>query len=430
MLSKTTILAKSQRTAVRRTPTSLPLSTAGPAAASAKKPPPAPPSISKLRSRRVVERQQQQQRRRLKQERPDKESAHSDEKSKRDDKPWPKSVVYGAWGVGAVAVPYACAWLSLIVPSVRRVVWEEGTTGRSKVPRRLRRYFGHEDWDAVAYVDVLNGEGITDLVGSSGSSGGGPGPGGAMPYRLPGELSAREREAAVRAEEMLAPGREVRARLIPIKQETSGGGWLDENRTNDYDPTTFGSTGGEGVLVSLPASLRARPESLLQCLTSEPKHDSSAKIATLAIEFLPDQREQDEEKEKESADTFKDADSSPESVSMYVSQGQPSSSSETSRRDPLIRSIHTYSTWYYQPPLQHLQSSSSSDKSTVHHVTASITDEEVRIRTLEADVRRLEAELRDLGNATRPYDDILDELEHTRSSLRRLRRGWRRWVPW
>jgi hypothetical protein len=88
--------------------------------------------------------------------------------------------------------------------------------------------------------------------------------------------------------------------------------------------------------------------------------------------------------------------------------------------DPLLHSIPIYSTWYFQPPLQNLDSLAL-------HVTARYTNEELHMRQLESEIARLEFELRDL-NSTRPFDDIQDELNACRSQLRRLK--WKRWVPW
>lgn len=329
-------------------------------------------------------------------------------------------------------VPYMCAWASLELEPLREALWTDKVTRQSTVPVRLRRHFGVEDWDAVASVDVLDDDGLLDQAKL------------AQYYRLPDELPTHERAAAERVEAHLANDSvKVRALPIDVQVQSVVGGWLDQDNSND-DSTTFNnsSMAEEGEVLDLPASTVAKSEILLQHLSSR-SSDQNRKVAMVAIDFLADEDKEQErqsaadgalvEDDNHAASEFESS-STATSVTSFGEGGassSPSSLSSSSKKDPLLGQIHTYSTWYHQPELQHLQSSSSSsssdDQRTVHHVTASITDEEIRLRTLEADVDRLEIELRDL-TARRPYDDIRDELDATKATLRRLK--WKKWVPW
>lgn len=350
------------------------------------------------------------------------ESSGSSNK-KKDEKPWPKSVVYTAYAAGATLIPYTCVWMSLVFPPIREKVWSsKDNRARLNVPQWIRKRFGEEDYHSVAYVDVLNDEGITDIT--------------RVPYRLPGEGTVHERATEINVEDNLRPKREIRVELLPLSTGTSkeegrkggGIGWLD--RTASSSSFEIVDDGSSQVIVTLPASLAANNESLIPHLPESIR----ASTSTVAVEF-PD----DDDENAADRTVGDESSSSTTSISFddttTTMQSEKTSGDETIKKtkDPLLRTIHTYSTWYYQQPLEHLRGDGGSSKSKSsggsrhNHVTSSMTNEEIQIQTLEADVKRLEAELRNL-NATRPYDDIQEELDRTRATLRRLK--WKRWVPW
>jgi len=382
-----------------------------------------PISVSRLRSRRVVRRTQRQQEQKSgKDSKPEKESSAS---KAADEKPWPKSVVYAAYAAGATLVPYTLVWISLTDPNLREIAWSSSSSSVDKnsdididpgdgIPLVLRRHFGEEDWNSVPYVDVLDdAEGaVTDKS--------------KVPYRLAGERSWHDEATRRASDRRIHPSRRIEIRLTPIPRDVVDANW------NDIGPQL------KGVTFVLPASERANTSNLLKHLlvsssSAGEQFENADDLSVVAVDFPS------EEKDEDDTAPAADASSASSTSTTTISFGDerdasPSSDLEptaaSAKKDPLLRKIHTYSTWYYQNPALIPgvnDTENKKDARTAHHVTASVTNEDMQIQQLEFDVRRLEAELRDLA-ATRPFDDIREDLDRSKSALRRLK--WKRWMPW
>lgn len=321
------------------------------------------PSLSNLYSRRVWNQQH-----------PRKPKIISkNKKDPADEKPWPKSVVYTAGVAAAIFVPYCIVWTIMASPTLRETLFSKDTRDK------LRRHFGEADPYAIAYVDVLV-DGVTDPK--------------AIPHRLPGEGSQQEEQTQLDIQRRAE--KEVSVRLVPIVDGSDTGG----------------ADGSDTVVATLPASQPATREVLLEKAKSS-NTSYAQPISMVAIDFPSTE---------ESATD--DADASGE---LSFALDDDDGLSITNEQDPLLRSVHTYSSWHYQAPLQQLEKGSASDAKPVNHITASVTNEEIQIQQLEHDRQRLQAELRDPAT-TRPFDDIQEELDRTNATLRRLK--WKRWVPW
>lgn len=409
-------------------------STAGPAGSSTSAtPPPTVLSVSKLRSRRVYNAERERRPSSL-------GKAQGKDGGKKgsgaaDEKPWPKNMVRAAWAAGAVLVPYTCAWASAVFPQIRDRVYDSHEL--DGIPDRLRRHFGEEDWRNVAYVDVLVDDddkesGNSDkMIGTTDPS--------KIPHSLPGEGTVLDRRVAAEVEGSLLSNKEVKVKLVPVAAaegsgNSNGGGWA-ENSSTSYD-----NDGGNGVVVkTLPASLAVNHVNLIGHLPDDIKNrfGGGGNFVTVAVDFIDDDDLDEDTVGDAQASAGKQTDIASgasfdkDTTSFGREERTAETASNSKKKEPLIGSVHTYSTWYYQAPLQHLQDSSAAAGnriSTAQHVTSSVTDDEIRLRTLEADLARLEDELRDLNSSTRPYDDIQDELNSTRAALRRLK--WKKWVPW
>lgn len=271
-----------------------------------------------------------------------------------DNKPWPNSVKYIGAVLATVLIPYLTGFVFASFPSLREMILNK------KQIEFLRQWFGTEDPAELPYPDQRTCN--------------------ALPRRLPGEPSERERLNQDKLESTLTDDNMITVKMVP----------LDKNDQILLEKT-----------VQLPASQRARPQDLLAVLFGSGSFAESSPVACLALDFpevSDDTNKSNLTKENASTDATSDA----------------LSDSDTNK-DPLVPDIAIYSTWHYQ-----------SHAPTATHVTQSLTNEELQMHQLEADLKKLQAELK--GNPQRPMDDVLEEIAATKAMLRRLK--WKKWLPW
>jgi hypothetical protein len=278
-----------------------------------------------------------------------------------DEKPWPKSMVYGSYAAAVVVVPYLSLWWISGSPTLRRLCLPKNSNdNNSELMRRLRNHFGQVDWDSAGDSAVL--------------------------YRLPLEDSA-----SVRATQAEIEQREAQTLVVVL-------GMVDEVTATTIAETT--------VRLELPAAMPANQESL------RPFVSSSSPTAAIAVYFP------DADAAADSNDSNKSSENNDATNGM--DDGQEQAMNE--KKDPLLRTAHTYSSWFYQRP--ELLAGTASHHGEQQSVLSLDDMEKSR---LQYEISRLETELHS-GSSSRPIDDILEEVKQHKAQLRKL--VWKRWVPW
>jgi hypothetical protein len=256
----------------------------------------------------------------------------------------------------------------------------------------LRGHFGAPDPHGAAYTEVLGPDGVTDPL--------------LVPSVLPGEGSARDEAAAEAIDRRLRGAVRVELSAVP---------------SSSFSPSALAQEQQQqpaaAICLTLPASLPANEDALRRSFLDALPSGAGGGDVFVTVDFPDD----DEKEGDEDASTLKD---DADSALSDILQGDSVSATPAHGRDPLLQSISIYSSWHYRPSLP---SGAGGGASSSHPVTGRLTNEELQIRHLEAEVRRLQSELEDVAT-TRPFDDIRDDLDRCRSQLRRLR--WKRWVPW
>jgi hypothetical protein len=337
-------------------------------------------------------------------------SSKSSKAAKEEDKRWPRNLVYGAAGVASIVVPYMLAWITVSVP------WLRSTLLSKSQVESLRRHFGDPEPYYAAYTETLNREGATDPI--------------LVPSVLPGEGSPQEEATAEAIERHLHETVRVELAMVPFSSSSSSF-------------TSFSSALGEeqqqtlvaAMCLKLPGSIPANEETLRRYYQDILPPSTGPGDLFVIVNYPDDDDDGNDKREATDSATLMHRTNS----TIYDENLRSDSSTSTTEpagvitieqdRDPLLRTIPVYSTWHYQAPLPTLHDSQRRAAPSTHHpVTGQLYNtEELQIRHLEAEILRLQAELSD-RNTTRPFDDIQDDLDRSRSQLRRLR--WRRWVPW
>jgi hypothetical protein len=211
----------------------------------------------------------------------------------------------------------------------------------------IRGHFGEMEWDAQSYQDKLSGE-----APDRGYS------------RLPEEMPLAERRKQAKIEELNSAQVTVNVYL------------LDSSSSQ----TTIRS----------PGSVPANPEKLLELLGSQVEHAKGS----VAIDFEEDQ----------------DNNYSSNASDLYADDVNQDFTLEDPTKD-LLRQTHTFSTWYYQRPVQEEQQ------------VGKVTDRDMEISRLEYTIDKLQKDRKDPAS-TRDMDDMAEELQQAKSSLSKLR--WKR----
>lgn len=211
----------------------------------------------------------------------------------------------------------------------------------------IREHFGEIEGDAQSYEDKLSGEAL-----DRGYS------------RLPEELPLAERQRQAKIEELNSANVTVNVYLL--------------------DSSSSQTT------IKAPGSVPANPDKLLELLGSQVEHTKSS----VAIDFEEDQ----------------DSYASNASDLLYEDGMAQDFTVEDPTKD-LLRQTHTFSTWYYQRPVQEEQQAGK------------VTDRDMEISRLEYTIDKLQKDRKDPAS-TRDMDDMAEELQQAKSSLSKLR--WKR----
>jgi hypothetical protein len=71
--------------------------------------------------------------------------------TKSDEKPWPRSVVYAAWGFAGIFVPYTAAWFLSTNERIRTLV----LSNNESILDVMRNHFGVEDWESISEPETF-----------------------------------------------------------------------------------------------------------------------------------------------------------------------------------------------------------------------------------------------------------------------------------
>ena len=189
-----------------------------------------------------------------------------------------------------------------------------------------------------------------------------------VPKKFMGELSKSIREQQKRIEEDLQKQIKVRVKL----------------RSPDSELTMTETE------VQAPATEWARKEDLVAKLSAVDK--ATVQKSVLAIDF-PLEKVEDE------------FDAEPQSEATEI--------------DPLREEARVYSLWHYQP---------SGPSAAAASPSTTMSSDDIDAARLRVVIARLEEELKNSNVSSRPIDDITEELERNKATLRRIQ--WRKWLPW
>ena len=200
----------------------------------------------------------------------------------------------------------------------------------------------------------------------------------AVPYKLMDELdqTSRQRQALIEQRAIVQP---VQVR-IQVREDTT-------NTVVD-----------EQILQVPGPTLATRPELARQWRAS------AAPGGTWTVDFPADPTLEDSIAEKD--------------ISLGDTDEE---TSEVPLIDPLRIEGQIYSLWHYQPVAPEVSTNSKNNES----LSSADAIEVGRLRHV---IAHLEEELKNSTVATRPIDDITEELAQNRAKLRRLQ--WKKWLPW
>ena len=288
-----------------------------------------------------------------------------------DDKPWPRSVILTGYALAATVIPYTVVWICLTNESTRPLVLN---ACNDTVEQALRNHFGETDYNQISYTDQHEGGGM------------------ALPKKFMGEISQTARRQEERIQQAAHQPVQVHIRVV-------GDASLS-------DPQ----------IVELPATTLARPQELWKKVpkTGWPEN------AYLAIDFPVTTKE----KESEIVDTMDD-----DSTTNMVDFGDSTNKAttvDTTEIDPLREEARVYSLWHYQPAAPDAAADSSNQRK--QQQNGIMSHDDIQASRLRHHIAVLEEELKNSTVATRPIDDIVEELNSKKSELRRLQ--WKKWVPW
>ena len=293
-----------------------------------------------------------------------KPSATSTTKNATDSKPWPRSVIWTGYALAVTVIPYTTVWICLTNQTSRPWVLNNVNT---TVETALRQHFGTDDNDQVSYTDWLHDKQP-------------------IPRVFMGEASEKERIQQARIEQHAEKPVRVRVKLWKPAEAAA---------TNVLAETEL----------ELPATLPATRNTLqTQCqaqnVTINMDEESVAIDFPVAKETLPEA-------------VFED-----ETTSSTTATTTTTTAAAAPPIDPLRTEARVYSLWHFQPPAPEI---ADTDRSVM-------TDDDVRQQRLRHEIAVLELELKNSTVATRPIDDIVEELEQRKKELRQLQ--WKKWMPW
>ncbi|KAL7557798.1 hypothetical protein ACA910_003843 [Epithemia clementina (nom. ined.)] len=310
-----------------------------------------------------------------------------------DEKPWPKSVVYTAYVLGATLIPYFGTWLAVTNETTRSFLFSSSWVGPD-LQQALRHHFGTTEWHAVPYPEQVGAKVAT------------------LPHFFVGELpwplrQQQERIAKEQAQNRKAP---IRIRIFQQQQQQDDGVASTTTTTTSNYVSSSENMVDLDETISLSINTLATPQAILPHLSIKQLPANSS----MALDFPSPQ---DSEEEDSSGTGLEEA----ETNSTFVTDPDSSShQNETNFKtlDPLLGRVNPYSVWYFHP---------IANPSTQQQVSFHVSENEIRAAELQVEISQLEAELRD-GASHRSVDQIVEELNDRKRQLRRIQ--WRKWLPW
>jgi hypothetical protein len=276
---------------------------------------------------------------------------HKKPKVKLEDTPWPRNIVYGAYGVGAICVPYSIAWFLSTNEPLRTKLFPNTSFYESFVIIEWMRYhFGILDTDAISEPETIQQQ--HRVVG--------PHPNTRVPYKFVDE-----------------PTKRIRQQQLDINQQ--------QERNVKFRIQHSGGT--DNTIVELPAKTLARYDTLVKAIPNR------SIVPPIALDFIYDEEVVNDD-EVANDGTIDDNTVTVPSMSIFsLWHYQPSPKTDT---DTTFHSIANISplemellrVQYEIDRLQHelnMQLSSMNSSSTSHHQRPidDIQDELVQLRSLK-----------------------------------------------
>jgi hypothetical protein len=301
-----------------------------------------------------------------------------------EDKPYPQSVRMLGYAVAMTVIPYGLAWLVASNETLRDSL---SLKDHPKLADALRTWFGHEEVDALSYVERR------------------------QKVPVPRQLE-REDPAKVRQEQA----------ALAALQET----YLVPTRIRVF---THNNGFNLGEIIQLPGTTRATEEELLLIIMKD-RHPSIERdsVSHVTVEFSNVQEEDDTQNstctmtndigsvQEESA--ILQVHSMVEPQQQQQQQQQSTLSRELAK---LIKSITIYSAWHVFPEYSQAQMQQINEQQQQQKQGAQ--SDNFRISELQYEIEQLEKQLKD-HTTMRSFDDIQHELNQATSELRRLK--WKR----
>ncbi|CAB9521089.1 expressed unknown protein [Seminavis robusta] len=288
-----------------------------------------------------------------------------------DDKPWPRSVQMLGYAVGTTVVPYCIAWF--VASNVTLREWLDPIF--PDLLPTLRPWFGHEEVDAVSYVDRRQ-EGDQLVV----------------PRALDNEDSTKVRKE--------------QAAVTLLNQETA-----IPTRIRVFTNSGFNL----GEILQLPGATRMTKEELLNIMMKDRSMSLDVgDVSHITVEFT-DLKDDDETTTTTDEDIM---------VTVHV----PESSTNTLRQDiaRMLKTTSIFSAWHLFP--QAVQQYQQQDQQPTNATTqTSSSQDEMRMAQLEYEIEQLDKLLKD-HTTMRSFDDIQQEMNAAKSELRKLK--WKNRLRW
>jgi hypothetical protein len=285
-------------------------------------------------------------------------------KTEASQKPWPRSVLLSGYALAGTVIPYTLMWIGLTNESTRSWILNNCS---ETVEQKLREHFGEPDFSQISYVDRNEDDGTTTPI----------------PYILRGELPQTTRLQERRIDESLDQPLKARVKLRDSKSDTILG----------------------ECQLELPAAAKASKAELVPRVVSAAScsiDKSSLESGTITVDF-PVEKTQTINSDAELLFQYKEETESSAAV------------------DPLRVEGRVYSLWHYQPAAPEISNNSGKNG-------MQMSQDEIEVARLQHRIAILEEELKNSTVATRPIDDITDELASSKAKLRQLQ--WKRWLPW
>ena len=307
-------------------------------------------------------------------------------KSKSDETPWPRNVVYAFYAACSILIPFSVAWFL-----ASNETWRTRLLGNSEddkssstvvvqrtILQAMRNLFGEVDEQALSEPErvallVLQQQQQSSSAGSTTYQ--------PLPHKFVDEptVAVRRRQAQIEHQHQRDQMTVVRLYYVPSSDKY-------DNTTSSNDDEASSST----VQVSLPAATRANPDAVRRALQQHAPHipQLAEEPAPLALDFPVSEPENNDNE------------------TLDVETTAPTTTTTTTSSS--LMSI--YSLWHHHSsPLSNTAARTMSDL-------------ELHLSRLNHEIATLQQELQTSSSSSRAIDDIQTELRQKQSERRRWRR--------